>query len=224
MKCLLKYQWIKLVRSHLHQGKGAMGQWAKLASKAAFRKGHSFYCGYTNEVEAGMWPGCIVGVKSILGVKSRQAAFETLDKLSELGYITYTLDEKTKKLTYKITDWVVKYSVEECLTGTVYTTDGYGFLCLPRNITERLAEKQYIFEESDAWLDLWCHTVSKETSNTFSFLAPTVQYGRYGAVLTLATLGNRWGWEKTKVLEIFQKIWKCLHSIPSPRQLRMSGF
>ncbi len=205
MKCLMKYDWVKLMRSHLPQGKGLMGQWAKLASRAAFRKGHSSYCGYRNEVDAGMWSGGIVGVKSILGVKSRQAALEILDKLSELGYITYTLDEKTKKLTYNITDWVLKCSGEECLSGTVYTTDGYGFLCLPRNITQRLAEKQYIFEESDAWLDLWCHTVSGETSNAFSFLAPTVQYGRYGAVLTLETLGQRWGWEKTKVWRFFKK-------------------
>ncbi|MCL2342622.1 MAG: hypothetical protein FWC62_01805, partial [Firmicutes bacterium] len=35
--------------------------------------------------------------------------------------------------------------------------------------------------------------------NIFSFTAPTVQFGQYGAVLTLETLGQRWGWEKTKV-------------------------
>ncbi len=205
MKCLMKYDWVKLMRSHLPEGKGLMGQWAKLASSAAFRKGYSSYCGYQNEVEPGMWSGGIVGIKSILGVKNKKLAFEALDKLSELGYLEYTLDEKTKKLTYKITDWVVKCSGAECMTGTVYTTNGYGFLCLPRNITERLAEKHYIFEESDAWLDLWCHTVSNETSNAFSFMAPIIQYGRYGAILTLETLGQRWGWEKTKVWRFIKK-------------------
>ncbi len=39
----------------------------------------------------------------------------------------------------------------------------------------------------------------------FSFLAPAVQYGKYGAVLTLEALGQRWGWEKTKVWRFFQK-------------------
>lgn len=39
MKCLLKYQWVKLPRTHLPQGKGLMGYWARLASRAAFRKG-----------------------------------------------------------------------------------------------------------------------------------------------------------------------------------------
>ena len=41
MKCLLKYQWVKLSRAYLPQGKGLMGYWAKLASRAAFRKGHA---------------------------------------------------------------------------------------------------------------------------------------------------------------------------------------
>ena len=65
MKCLMRYGWVKLMRSHLPEGKGILGMWAKLASRAAFRKGHATYCGYKNEVIAGMWSGGIVGVKSI---------------------------------------------------------------------------------------------------------------------------------------------------------------
>lgn len=205
MQCLQKYEWVKLLRSHLPAGKGVMGAWAKLASRAAFRKGNTHYCGYTNPVEPGMWSGGVVGLKSILGVRSRAKALQALDKLSELGYIQYELDAKTKKLTYHIVDWVVKCSGAECMNGAVYTTDGYGFLCLPRNITERLAEKNYKFEEADAWLDLWCHTVSNDSRNAFSFLAPTIQFGKYGAVLTLETLGQRWGWEKTKVWRFIKK-------------------
>ena len=205
MKCLMKYQWVKLPRNRLPEGKGLMGYWAKLASRAAFRKGQASYCGYSNTVSPGMWSGGVVGLKSILGVKSRTKALETLQALSELGYIEYTLDTKTKKLTYQVTDWVVECSGEACMDGAVYATEGYGFLCLSRSITERLAAKQYQFEESDAWLDLWCHTVFEETNNAFSFLAPAVQYGKYGAVLTLEALGQRWGWEKTKVWRFFQK-------------------
>ena len=88
-----------------------------------------------------------------------------------------------------------------------YATDGYGFLCIPRNITERLVEKGHVFEETDAWLDLWCHTVFRDYGNVFSFLAPAVQYGKYGSVLTLDSLGKRWGWEKTKVWRFFRKFW-----------------
>ena len=205
MKCLMRFDWVKLMRSALPSGKGIMSAWAKLASRAAFRKGHATYCGYKNEVIPGMWSGGIVGVKSILGVKSRAKAFEILNKLSELGYIQYTLDPETKKLTYQITDWVIKCSGADCDDGAVYTTNGYGFMCLPRNITEKLIEKKYVFEESDAWLDIWCHTVSKDKSNAFSFLAPSIQYGRHGAILTLEALGERWRWEKTKVWRFFRK-------------------
>ena len=205
MKCLMRFNWVKLQRSFLPKGKGIMGYWSKLASRAAFRKGHATYCGYKNEVIPGMWSGGIVGVKSILGVRSRRLAFEILDKLSELGYITYTLDQDTKKLTYYIKDWVVRCSGAECADGAVYTTDGYGFICLPRNITEKLIEKKYVFEESDAWLDIWCHTVSEDKYNAFSFLSPAFQYGKKGTLVTLEALGKRWRWNKTKVWRFFRK-------------------
>lgn len=216
MKCLMKYQWVKLPRNHLPEGKGVMGAWAKLASRAAFCKGQASYCGYINAVRPGMWSGGVVGLKSILGVKSRTQALETLDKLSELGYLKYKLDSKTKKLNYEIKDWVTNCSGAECMDGTVYATEGYGFLCLPRGITDRLVQQNYVFEEADAWLDLWCHTVSEDENNAFSFLAPTIQFGRYGAVMTLETLGKRWNWEKTKVWRFFKKYGDAfvLHRLP----------
>ena len=205
MKCLLKYQWVKLLRAHLPQGKGVMGYWARLAARAAFRKGEAHYCGYANPVSAGMWSGGIVGLKNILGVKSKTVALQILDDLKRLGYIEYTLNPSTKKLEYFIKDWVLQCSGAGCMNGAVYTTEGYGFLCLPRNITQRLTENQYQFEEADAWLDLWCHTVWQDPRNAFSFWAPAIQYGSYGAALTLETLGQRWGWEKTKVWRFFRK-------------------
>ena len=216
MKCLMKYQWVKLPRNHLPEGKGVMGAWAKLASRAAFRKGQASYCGHINAVRPGMWSGGVVGLKSILGLRSRAQSLETLNKLSELGFVSYKLDSKTKKLNYEIKDWVINCSGAECMDGTVYATEGYGFLCLPRGITDRLVQQNYVFEEADAWLDLWCHTVSEDENNAFSFLAPTIQFGRYGAVMTLETLGRRWNWEKTKVWRFFQKYRDAfvLHRLP----------
>ncbi len=205
MKCLLKYKWVKLPRALLPQGKGIMGHWARLASRSAFRKGNATYCGYSNPVNPGMWSGGIVGVKSILGARSRQQALSVLEELQNLGYITYTLEQDTKKLTYQITDWVVKCSGSECTIGTVYATEGYGFLCIPRDITQRLVDRKAVFGESDAWLDLWCHTTFEDYGNAFSFLSPTVQFGKYGSILTLDGLGQRWGWEKTKVWRFFRK-------------------
>ena len=204
MKCLRKYKWVKLPRIHLPGGKGLLGYWAKLASRAAFRKGNAVYCGHVNPVTAGMWSGGVVGLKSILGVKKRAQALWIMNQLQDLGYITYSLDSKTKHLTYQIKDWVLKCSGAECMDGTVYATDGYGFLCMPRDITERLVGKR-IFEEADAWLDLWCHTTYGDYGNAFSFLAPAIQYGKYGSVLTMDGLGKRWGWEKTKVWRFFKK-------------------
>lgn len=85
MKCLQRYQWVKLPRNALPTDKGLMGAWMRLASRAAFRKGVTSYCGYENAVEPGMWAGGVVGLKSILGVRSRAKALETLDKLLRSG-------------------------------------------------------------------------------------------------------------------------------------------
>lgn len=206
MKCLLKYRWVKLLRNMLPPGKGVMGAWARLAARAAFRNGQAIYCGHVNQLTLGSWSGGVVGLKSILGIKNRQKALEMLDKLSELGYIAYELDGHTKKLTYWIKDWVVQCSGVPCIGDeAIYATSGYGFLCLPRDITQRLVEAHYQFDESDAWLDIWCHTVWQDPNNAFSHTAPAVQFGRYGAVLTLESLGRRWGWEKTKVWRFFRK-------------------
>ena len=50
MKCLRKYQWVKLPRDIPDMGKGLMAYWAMLASRAAFRKGNASYCGHSNPV------------------------------------------------------------------------------------------------------------------------------------------------------------------------------
>ena len=202
MRCLLKFTWVKVLRSHLPESKGIMGYYLKLASRVAFRGGQAVYCGYTNDVVAGAWTGGAVGLKSILGVNSRQKALAILYKLSALGYLNYVLDAQTKKLTIQISDWVTFCNGKHCADGTVYPVNDYGFLCMRRDITERLVEQNYIFDEADAWLDLWVHTVADEPSNPYSYLAPVIQYG---STLTLEKLGQRWGWEKTKVWRFFQK-------------------
>ena len=206
MKCLKKFAWVKLSRYEIPlRAKGIMIYFLRLASRAAFRKGTARYCGHINAVDVGSWVGGMVGLKSILEVKKRRDALEIMDELQMLGYITYTLDSSTKILTYKISDWVLKCSGKACKEGNnIYTTPDYGFLCMPRNITERLVEMGHKFGEADAWLDLWCHTVYRDKGNAFSFLAPAVQYGKFSSVLTLETLGKRWKWEKTKVWRFFQ--------------------
>lgn len=205
MKCLRKYKWVKMRRDIEIEGKGLMNHYIRLAGRVAFRKGTAHYCGFENPVEPGMWAGGIVGLKSILGVKKRWEAFRIMNQLQELGYLTWTLDIDTKLLTYQITDWVVECSGAACESGTVYASTGYGFYCMPRTITQRLVDKEYKFGPADAFLDLWCHTAYQDYGNAFSFLAPAIQFDKYGSVLTLEALGKRWGWEKTKVCRFFKK-------------------
>ena len=168
MKCLRKYKWVKMPREIMIDDKGIMGDYIKLAGRSAFRKGIAHYCGFENPVEPGMWSGGIVGVKNILGTKRRKA-YEILDTLENLGYLTYTVDWKTRKLTYKVADWVKECSGAACEEGAVYASTGYGFFCMPRNITQRLVDNGYKFEAADAFLDLWCHTVYRDYGNAFSF-------------------------------------------------------
>ena len=66
-----------------------------------------------------------------------------------------SMNPETKQLTYRITDWESDHCGSECESGNVYTTPGYGFLCVPRRIPEQLLSIQYYkYEESDAFLDL----------------------------------------------------------------------
>ena len=91
MKCLRKFNWVKILRDESpHHAKGLLIYFLRLVSRVAFRKGFACYCGYKNAVEVGTWVGGVVGLKSILGVKSRREALEIMDELQMLGYITYT--------------------------------------------------------------------------------------------------------------------------------------
>ena len=47
--CLLKYQWVRLPRDCMPMGKGLLGYWLRLASRAAFRKGEAHFCGHVNQ-------------------------------------------------------------------------------------------------------------------------------------------------------------------------------
>ena len=68
MKCLRKYQWVKLPRDIPDMGKGLMAYWAMLAFRAAFRKGNASYCGHSNPVAPGMWAGGVVSVSRVFWV------------------------------------------------------------------------------------------------------------------------------------------------------------
>lgn len=206
MKCLHKYPWVKFHRSQIPSGKGVMGSWMRLAAQVAYRTGNAKYCEHINKVSVGEWVGGIVGVKAMLGLRSKKAAMGILNQLSEIGLIEYTLDPITKRLAYRIPDWVQECSAPPAGSSkAVYATNQVGFICVPRSISQRLVDAGLRFDEMDAWLDLWVHTVSSDPANIFSMTAPVVQYAETEIALTLEKLGVRWKWEKTKVWRFFRK-------------------
>lgn len=95
--------------------------------------------------------------------------------------------------------YAIEYN-EKC-----YVNDNSGFICIPRNLTERLVEKGYVFNDADAFYDLYLHTVYNYENNPFSQKCPSVMYNRVSSVLTLDKLGERWGWSKNKVSRFFKK-------------------
>lgn len=97
MKCLRKLKWVKLYCHCLPDGRGLMRSWARLASRAAFRKGHGIYCSDRNPVTPGIWAGGVVGLKSILGVKRRSQALCIMHELESYGNIKFSHDLKTNK-------------------------------------------------------------------------------------------------------------------------------
>ena len=215
MDCLLKYDWVKLPRKLIPDMKGIMSYYLRLASRAAIGSGTVRYCQHQNQVEAGMWSGGIVGVKSILGLKSAEKVVDVLIALSDLDLISFDYNRENKHLTYMICQSV--YS-NDCVQTRypIYAFNNCGFLRIPRRLTEVLIKRNYKFEEADAWLDLWCHTVSNDSGNIFSCLFPCVQFHRRMAAITLETLGKRWKWNKTKVQRFFTKHKKtfCLRKLP----------
>lgn len=92
-----------------------------------------------------------------------------------MRYLTFDLDLRAKKLSPQIPDWVMACVGAACMEGAVYATRGYGFLCMPRYITDRLVFNNRTFDEVDAWQDIWCLTIYGDRGKEFSFLYTTVQ-------------------------------------------------
>lgn len=223
-KCLLKYQWVKLPRTHLPQGKGVMGCWVRLASRAAFRKGQARYCGHTNDVTPGMWSGGVVGLKSILGVKSRARALEIMDELQSLGYIEYTLDPVTKKagLLYQgLGRKVLRRRVHG--RGGVY--DRWLRLPLPSPQHHAAAggAKLHIRRIRRMAGSMVPYHMAGSPQCVFFFGAcrPVRPVGRR---IDFGDLGAAMGLGEDKGMEIFSKAWGCLCSVPPSRRLWLSRF
>lgn len=86
-----------------------------------------------------------------------------------------------------------------------YVNDNSGYICVPRNLCDRLVERGYVFDTADALYDLYIHTVHNYENNPFSQKCPCIMYDRGTHILTLNSLGERWGWSLSKVSRFFKK-------------------
>lgn len=215
--------------------KGIMKDYFKIAFASAYKDGIIHYCGYENEVKAKQFFCGIVGLKRLLQRKSKDASLDALFLLSDWEFVsvfaepyrvTVTVPDiilpQTCSLKKRVMNDTEKYIAEHrndldaydidylyrCAIDyqeKCYVSDGSGYICIPRNLTERLVKKHYIFDDADAFYDLYLHTVDRHEKNPFSERCPTVMYEKGVSVFTLDYLCNRWGWNKSKVSRFFKK-------------------
>lgn len=114
-------------------------------------------------------------------------------------YISEHFDELSQSEVENLQRYALEFN-EKC-----YVNDNSGFICVPRNLTERLVDAGYVFDDADAFYDLYLHTVYNYSYNPFSETCPVVMYDENTSVITLDVLGQRWGWSKTKVSRFFKK-------------------
>lgn len=114
-------------------------------------------------------------------------------------YISLHRDDLSQSEIENLQRYALEFN-EKC-----YVNDNSGFICVPRNLTQRLVDIGYVFDDADAFYDLYLHTVYNYGYNPFSEKCPVVMYDENTSVITLDVLGQRWGWSKTKVSRFFKK-------------------
>lgn len=215
--------------------KGILKDYFKIAFASAYTDGVVKYCGHTNDIKAKQWIGGVTGLKRLLERRSIDTALDAVRFLKDIGLVTMlfeyggkiTIDvpdivtpqtcsaeERAKKY---VDRYILKhggatleeisrlYEYAENRNEKCYVNDNSGFICIPRDLTERLVESHYDFDDADAFYDLYLHTVDRYERNPFSQICPTVMYKRGTSVFTLDYLCTRWGWTKCKVSRFFKK-------------------
>ncbi len=200
-----------------------MGYWAKLASRAAFRKGRAKYCGYTNDVMPGMWSGGVVGLKSILGVKSRTEALEIMNTLSRFGYIRYTLDEKKKAgiCRHRLGCKMLRRRMHE--RNSLCNRRLWLSLPSPQHHTAPCGSALYIRRIRCMAGPLVPHGLAGDRQCVFLFGA-CCSIRETWRRFDIGSLGTALGLGKDKGVEIFSEEWGFLRFAPSAGLLRLPHF
>ena len=144
MKCLLKYQWVKLPRACLPQGKGLLGCWARLAARAAFRKGRSALLWIYESCKAGGMVRRHCGSEKHPWHEKPWKSITDSRFTPEVGLYCLQSGSYYEKIRNTIRDWVLRCSGEGCMNGTVYATDGL-WLSLPTQIYSRQVSKAGLY-------------------------------------------------------------------------------
>lgn len=202
-KILRCYPWVAVERRSVRGSEGGyMSYLLKLMGSAACKDGQIKYYRYTNDVSAGEWAGGIVGLKSILEIKSSQEAREIMLKLVDYGYINFSECEQTGILRFNIGKLWYSYNIVNSENSPVCTSEGY--ICVPRNVTQPLIERGVVFSDYDALTDLNCHVSYNDPYNPLSLIGKTVNINDC-PILSMDDLAMRWGWSKAKVSRFFSK-------------------
>lgn len=132
-------------------------------------------------------------------VNSQSCSIKEQIKKDTDKYISDNYDNLSQSEIENLQRYAIEYN-EKC-----YVNDNSGFICVPRNLTQRLVDTGYVFNDADAFYDLYLNTVFNYGYNPFSEKAPVVMYDKNTSVITLDVLGQRWNWSKTKVSRFFKK-------------------
>ena len=62
--------------------------------------------------------------------------------------------------------------------------------------------KGYLMSQTHGWI-FGATRYTRIMAMRFLFLAPVIQYGKYGCALTLEQLGRRWGWARQDGLPLY---------------------
>ena len=223
---LIVYKSTKMPRSvlpHILAAKGTTAKLCALYSIASYRPGTIFI--QTTKVHKeikqvnapGQWIGTVRSLRQALHLQNNTQVINLLEALASNGYLTYSIENKLvsytlpwysaeKRNRHYGTQYIPKQSARQSqklnIKNNAIATTNQGWFFLPKI---SLIAPDGCYEEADAWMDLWVHTIYQDYFCAFSFLSPCVSFGKSHSAITLEQLSERWGWEKTKVWRFLEK-------------------
>lgn len=185
-------------------GKPGLASYMVLCSHVNYRASYRRVDGIGYTIYPGEWVCPLSEISEWFHFRYHHQALSLLDSFSEWGLLTYRRIGRGKIVRYKIKDWekfntVVDYNAPCCKDD--------GFFFFPFSLTADLVSACKC-SEADIVLDLWLHTIYRDSRVDGSELGPVVYYrdGSGKPMVTYADLGERWGLSKATVCRSLQKM------------------